>query len=343
MRRAHLFPVAAVLMLACAAAGLLTGCGKQSPTAMVKLCNGSHALCSRRVDQVVFPATHNSISAPDAGFRFANQATGIAAQLRGGIRGLLIDTHPGVRTGKGVYTVLSQDRKSRAKIETAIGPAATRAALAIRAGLGYRGGGKPEVYLCHGYCELGASPTVEQFGAIRGFLVAHPDEVLLISVEDDASPQTFAQAVEQSGLLPLVWQGAVEPLPTLGEMVARDQRVLFMVEEDPGSVPWLHAQFKLAQETRYDFKTPKELLGQGGCTSNRGGTTPPLFLLNMFVGGFPPSKQSSETLNRQHTIVAHARTCGMKRHRIPNLIAVDQWQLGDVVGAARELNDQMTP
>jgi hypothetical protein len=103
-------------------------------------------------------------------------------------------------------------------------------------------------------------------------------------------------------------------------------------------VPWLHAQLSLAQETHFDFKSPGELLGATGCAANRGGTAPPLFLINMFVDTFPPSRTAPLTLNRRATIVTHARSCTAERDRTSTLIAVDQWQDGDVVGAARELN-----
>lgn len=135
-----------------------------------------------------------------------------------------------------------------------------------------------------------------------------------------------------------MWKGSLQPLPTLGEMVEKNQRVLFMVENEAGSVPWLHAQFSLAQETNYAFKSPDELLGAQGCAANRGGTTPPLFLINMFVDSFPPSRTAPLTLNQRQTIVGHARDCQRQRGRTPTLIAVDQWQVGDVVRAARELN-----
>ncbi|HEY0713479.1 MAG TPA: hypothetical protein VGF45_12450, partial [Polyangia bacterium] len=56
-------------------------------------CNGHAALCDRRFDQVVFPATHNSMSnAADPWFA-PNQEHGIARQLQDGIRALLIDTY----------------------------------------------------------------------------------------------------------------------------------------------------------------------------------------------------------------------------------------------------------
>lgn len=339
----------AALASACLALAV-AGCGGASPPppraggsakAAPQPCNGLAQLCAKRVDQVVFAATHNSMSASSEGFRFANQETGIAAQLAGGIRGLLIDTHEGVSTPKGVYTVLARGEKSREKIKGAIGSTAYAAAIAARAAIGYRGGGKPELYLCHGFCEIGASRAVDDFRAIRDFLNAHPGEVLLISVEDDTAPAALERAVAESGLLPLVWQGAVTPLPTLGEMVAGGRRVLFMAENDARGVAWLHPQFELAGETRFNFKKPAELLGDGGCAANRGGTAPPMLLINQFVDSFPPSARNAKVLNGLDTIVSHARRCMAERGRVPTLIAVDHWKVGDVVGAARELDEQL--
>lgn len=196
------------------------------------------------------------------------------------------------------------------------------------------------MYLCHAFCEIGATLALTQFESIRDFLVLHPGEVLVMSVEDEVPPESFAAVVKQSGLLPFVWQGPVDPLPTLGQMVESGQRVLFMVEQDPGNVPWLHRQFQLAQETPYNFPSTGELLGSKGCEPYRGGTTPPLFLMNQFIEEATPSTRAAGTLNERTTLVSHARRCAAQRDRVPTLLAVDQWQIGDVVGAARELNER---
>lgn len=58
-------------------------------------CNGHAALCSRRVDEVTFASTHNSMAATDAGFNTvnANQHFGLRRQLDDGIRGMLLDVY----------------------------------------------------------------------------------------------------------------------------------------------------------------------------------------------------------------------------------------------------------
>ena len=300
-------------------------------------CNGAQSLCAKRLDAIAIPATHNSMSSPQDGFLLANQDSGIPAQLRGGIRGLLIDMHMGVQTPRGVWTVLAEGGKSRAKIEQAIGPAATRTALRLREQIGYTGGGDERVYLCHGFCELGALDAVTVLRQVRDYLLLNPGAVLAISIEDQIAPALVEDAFRDSGLLDFVWTGSVRPVPTLGEMVDRDQRVLVFGEEETGGVSWYHQQFTYVRDTPYDLPDAAAVLGPPGCALNRGTKASPFLLINQFVAG-PPRLTPALTVNRRDAILAHARACARPLGGLPGLIAVDFWQEGDVVGAARELN-----
>jgi hypothetical protein len=301
-------------------------------------CNGAQELCDERLDAIAIPATHNSMSSPQDGFLLPNQDSGIPAQLRGGIRGLLIDMHLGVRTSRGVYTVLEEGGKSRAKIEEAIGPAAAQTALRLRAQIGYRGGGDERVYLCHGFCELGALDAVTALQQIRDYLLVNPGAVLVISNEDQVAPALVEDAFEQSGLIDFVWKGPVRPVPTLGEMVDRDERVLVFGEEETAGVSWYHDQFTYVRDTPYDLPSAEAVLGPRGCTINRGTKASPFLLINQFVSGDPPLPRPARIVNQRDAILAHARECEQPLGGLPGLIAVDFWRQGDVVGAARELN-----
>ena len=134
-------------------------------------CNGSAAACERRLDQVVFPATHNSYAAAEEpGWFFANQRHGIERQLRDGIRGFLIDVHygaPDPRSG-AVRTFLKGEGSSRNKVARELGPEALRTAdrLVGRSRVG-RPGGERRAYLCHTLCELGAEPFAARASADR--------------------------------------------------------------------------------------------------------------------------------------------------------------------------------
>ena len=63
-------------------------------------CNRHEELCDRRLDEVVFATSHNSMSAArEPGWLFGEHLGGIRAQLEYGVRGFLIDTHYGVPSG----------------------------------------------------------------------------------------------------------------------------------------------------------------------------------------------------------------------------------------------------
>ena len=56
-------------------------------------CNGSVALCDLRLDEVVFPTTHNAMSNVDEGWLAPNQPHPVVPQLKDGVRALMLDTH----------------------------------------------------------------------------------------------------------------------------------------------------------------------------------------------------------------------------------------------------------
>lgn len=88
----------AVLLAACQAA--IAGCSEEessvtpspNPTP-ITVCNGHEELCDKRFNEVVFPATHNSMSSADEGWAVPNQNHDMKRQLEDGIRAMLIDTH----------------------------------------------------------------------------------------------------------------------------------------------------------------------------------------------------------------------------------------------------------
>ena len=283
-------------------------------------CNGSERLCDRTLDEVAFAATHNSMSAADEpGWRLTQQERGIPAQLEAGIRGLLIDMYYGVTTARGVQNVPVSRVNDRL-------PDA---------------GGRFDVYLCHTVCAFGATRASDALRDVRSFLDANPREVVLISIQDYVRPRDVATVFERSGLDRYVWRGALEPrLPTLRTMIDSGRRVLAMAENrTDAEVPWLRPQFDLVQETPFRFTRPSALLAESSCRPNRGGDRNPLFLLNHWVDTSPlPQQRIAREVNRRAALLRRARTCERVRDRLPNLLAVDFFEEGDVVGAVRELN-----
>ena len=291
-------------------------------------CNGHAALCSRTLDQVVLPGTHNSMSAEALGWNLPNQTYAIPGQLARGARAFLIDTYYGrpAGTASGVENVPEEE--------------------GAQAGL--------DVYLCHVACGGGASNLIEVFGQVDEFLDANPREVLVFINEDYVTPDDFASAVEESGLIDHVYEEPLYQWPTLGEMVESGGRVLFLAQYDAGTVPWYHrAEDGPMRETPYTFNfydeddygkltDPAQL--EESCRPNRGGNTGGLFLMNhwMLANAVTPLKSVAEVVNRKSVLVNRARACEKVRGKLPTILAVDFFGTGDVTGAARELNG-LTP
>jgi hypothetical protein len=304
-------------------------------------CNGHRVLCDRRLDEVAFASTHNSMAAgSEPGWLFSQQEKGIGAQLRAGIRGLLIDTHYGVRTARGVKTDLEAEGTTRAKLIAEVGEPFVRAAERLRGRIGFRGGGAPEVFLCHGACEVGATPIVPALEEIRDFVVEHPREVIVISIEDKVTPADTVEAFRRSGLLPFVYEGAARPpWPTLEALIDSGRRVVVFGENKTGHVPWYHPQFRSVQETPFGFRSVAAMRPPGSCRPNRGPADAPLFLLNHWIDTPPANRPSNaKIVNTYDTLLARARACQRRRHRLPNLVAVDFYRTGDVVRVVDTLN-----
>ena len=301
------------------------------------LCNGSAALCDRPLNQITFPGAHNAMSSADvAGWMFPQHERGVAAQLTDGIRAFLIDVHYGRPAGGSVVTDLDAETASRAKIEEAVGPEGVEAALRIRdrfAGgeLGPRG-----LYLCHGFCELGAQPLGPWLSTVADFLVQHPDEVVVLVIEDYVAPGDIAAEFDRAGLSDLVYRGTGQaPWPALRILVDSRQRVVVMTESGRAGVPWLLPAFDVMQETPYRFRHPSEM----SCAANRGGTRGSLFQINNWIDTTPAPKPSNAAIVNAHdALLARARRCQEERGLRPTILAVDFYRTGDVVGVARALN-----
>jgi hypothetical protein len=305
--------------------------------ALTDACNGDRALCDRRLDEVVFPAAHNSMSAAEfPGWMFPNQEQGSVSLLGHGIRALLFDVHRGTPIGGRVKTEIQDEEASRAKFEKAIGKEAVDAAMRIRDRLTGAPTGPRAAYLCHGFCELGGVPLASMLEGVRDFLVQNPGEVLLFVIEGYVPAAEIEAAFRQSGLERFVYRGPVTPpFPTLREMIDSDQRLVVFGENDTAGVPWYRPAFETIQETPYTFHTLQDF----SCRPNRGGATAPLFQVNHWIETTPTPRPSNAAIVNAHDfLLARARQCQQERGRLPNILAVDFAMTGDVVAVAAELN-----
>ena len=295
-------------------------------SASAAACNGSAKLCARTLDKVVLPGTHNSMSTKEDRWGIPNQGLTMAHQMSKGIRAMLFDTH------YVVPDTIDFLGKKVTLIRTANETTPNR-----------------QAYFCHVSCESGAYPIATGLKAIADFLKSHPREVMVFVNESYITPADFAAGVTASGLSKYLYTGSTTTYPTLSKMISTKQRAVMFSEGATGTVPWYHSAYAgPLQETPYSFLTSNLLTDPSklasSCVPNRGGTTGPMFLMNHFVT--PPVGNTyaadlvsaAGAVNGKATIVARARACQTARGKLPNIIAVDQSQLGDVVGAAKSLN-----
>lgn len=346
------FAPVAVGLVAFAAVGLFvaTGGATAPPVVRTAACNGHAELCSKRLNEVTLPASHNAMSSSaEEDWFSAAHTLSIGDQLRAGVRGLLIDAHYGLQAGNAVRTDLSErseraGNKDRDLYEKTLGPEGLAAIQRIRDRI-LPGEGTPGVFLCHRFCELGATEITGALREVRAFLVEHPDEVLIMVIEDYVLPSAIVVAFEEAGLSEKVYRGPpAGPFPTLREMIDSGQQVVVYAENHGGAAPWYTRGYDAAiQETPFTFKrsvllaTPSRW--PATCVPNRGEDDAPLFLINHWVNTDPtPRPSDAAKVNARPVLVGRARECEQIRDRQPTLLAVDFTQEGDLYGAADVLN-----
>ena len=314
------------------------GAGASGPTERPESCNGAPELCERRLNEVVFAGTHNSMSAADEpGWVFANQRRSIEAQLDDGIRLFLLDPHWGVPVaGNRVRTDLEAEGVSRNRVAKSLGPEAVRTAerLAGRVGGGSLSGPR-QVWLCHSLCELGATKMSATLDLYRDWLDEHPGELLILMLEPSVPAWAIELQFKRAGLLDRVARlRRDKPLPTLGTLLERGRQLVVLGERDTGDLPWYLEAFDFIQDTPLGPRATRS------CAPSRGDDDSPILMLNHWVDGFPPRPSANARVNSKEEIVARAERCERRRRLPVSLIAVDHYNLGGVVAAAAELNDR---
>lgn len=294
----------------------------------VRQCNGHAELCDRPLDEVVFAGSHNAMAAADRSFLSAMQDLTMTDQLEQGVRALLIDAHHWERPEdtNGFLDSLPP--------ETAEG---------LRPLLEGANPVRPGAWWCHALCRMGAQPLDDGFREIADFVKQHPNEVLVIIIEDYVTRGEIAASVRRVGLERFVYTPDDDPgadWPTLGEMIDADQRVVIFAEHDDGrrDPAWYRNFYDsgYGMETPYDHQGPTQR--EMSCEPNRGGEGKRLFLMNHWITRGTGSRADAGIVNRHDFIVERARRCAEARGHMVNIVAVDFTSIGDLFEAVDTLN-----
>ena len=118
------------------------------------------------------------------------------------------------------------------------------------------------MYLCHTFCELGATPLAPRPSMTSRTSWRHRDEVLVVINEDYVDPANFVAAIRRADLERLAFRIPEDGRwPTLRRDDRRqDKRVVFLAENRAGAAPWYRRAFEsTVQDTPYSFSRPSQL------------------------------------------------------------------------------------
>jgi hypothetical protein len=160
--------------------------------------------------------------------------------------------------------------------------------------------------------------------------------VLTIVFEDYVPPSAVRKAMQRTGLLrEAATLERSQPLPTLGDLIARGRRLLVFAEKDGGAYPWYMPAFSFIQDTPLGARRP----GRLRCTRWRGNADSPVLLLNHWIDRFPPRVSDNARINRRRFLEQRIARCTRSRGMAPGIVAVDFYERGALLAVARALNE----
>ncbi len=336
-----------VVIVAVVTAGFVLttrGAAKAAQPTGEQVCNGKKSLCDLRVDQVTFPGAHNAMSSANyPGYLFAEQIGTIKEQLNAGVRALFIDTHYGVPSsaripGQDIPIILTdQAAQAAGRAEINEDPVAAKRAAQLAAGAPKAADAQRGIYLCHTNCETGAVAFNGPLRDIKNFLITHPDDVLMVVIQDATIPAETAAAIEAAGLTDRVATlQPGQPLPTLRTLIDSGRNLLVFAERgDPGGPPWYHSMYDWFQETTFSFSNPKQF----NCQPNRGNPDAPMLLVNHWITASPPNPATGAEVNSKAVLDKRVEQCLSERGLVANIIEVDFAERGDLISTVRALNE----
>ena len=261
------------------------------------------------------------------------------AQLDAGVRVLLVDSWYGQPTDRRGIVATADKLRAEAldQARQDYGERPVDLALRLRRSAGLATHGEERPYLCHSMCELGSTLWVDSLRDTREWLDEHPREVVTMFVQDEVSPADTARVVEEAGLLPYVYTPAADgSWPTLGEMIDAGTRLVVLMENRGGGAawPWLIQGFDVVQDTPYLFESPDDFT----CDLNRGDPEAPILLVNHWIDDWKRVPQNSAEVNARDVLLPRLELCEEERGQLPNFVAVDYYDRGDLFGVVDELN-----
>ena len=279
----------------------------QDPTS-VDCCQGlDGGVCNLRTNEIVYAYMHNAVHTKEDGFLFPwNHDFGLEKALEAGFRALELDVA--------------------------------------------RCGENQEIVFYHSSCTLGTRDVTQTLQAIGQFMDQNPTEVIVLFLQMKSDGTVLIDELDQLlRSVPTVHDRMYDHLfgtvwPTLGEMVATDQRVVLFYWNQPScdeqTCPsgW-HAWRNYGIETPWDFQTIGDVDDfPTSCAKRFTVTNADFYRVNAFVQFPGDTRGAAETLNSYDYAEQRAKACATVENQTISFYGVDFWRTGDIPRWVQDTN-----
>mmetsp|Transcript_43656 Transcript_43656/g.76707 ORF Transcript_43656/g.76707 Transcript_43656/m.76707 type:complete len:408 (+) Transcript_43656:278-1501(+) len=274
-------------------------------------CNGLASNCNLAVNEVVFPMVHNAQSSYENNFVGASNNKGLEEALVTGYRGLQLSTC--ICEGFLSKMLLEQDEEW--------------------------GLGDSNLGFCDRSCGLGVRDPKDVLTNLKTFIETNTQEILIIEFSmNDGSSSDLRTALQYSGLLDHVYHPQdeyyIEEWPTMQQLIDDNTRILLFGSGDGmESCPAYDCDDGILFAGDHFSRTETDGSDLDSCDSTRSGDVVNVgyFLMNHYGENKMkvPSPKKARELNSYSNLEARMEECQEKR--LPNLLAVEFWDEGDVL------------
>ena len=194
-----------------------------------------------------------------------------------------------------------------------------------------------EMLVCHGYCFLGQQPLAEILAELTGFLDANPDEVVLLSLQNEAPWEDTLASLSAAGIADLAFTHELGgPWPTLATMLDEGTPLLVSAGWVPDDAPsWLMGEGSLTWGDHWGAEVPADLDCEAEIPPFDGG----LYFYNNVLTAPLADPDLADQVNHEPDLGDRLLECGAEHGTLPNIVSVDFYSVGDTVDAVRRVNE----
>lgn len=190
--------------------------------------------------------------------------------------------------------------------------------------------GSAAVYICAGWCELGAAPLESVLRELSAWFVENPREIVVLDLEDYVPAAEVADAFRVSRLEGDVIPGSVEATADVEALLAAGQVLVSHRYPSTADPSWYRSDV---------LRRSAPLPTSGGTGACRAAGDEPMLVLEHWVAGRPPELADGVANNEQSVLAGRISTCRREADQLPTLLMLSFPEVGDGARALAQVRD----